>query len=74
MPECHTIPGAFNSMAFQIVNIQVDASDLNLHLDEVPSDLGQLPRLHPVLSGPIVLPAMSDARFWQLAQTSANLS
>ena len=64
-------------MAFQIVNIRVDASDLNIHLDEAPSDLDQeiqLPGLHPVLSGLVVLPAMSDAQFWQLPQISVNLS
>jgi len=77
LPECRATPGAFNSMAFQIVNIQADASDLDIHLDEVPSDLDQeiqLPGLHPVLSGLVVLPAMSDAQFWQLPQISANLS
>jgi hypothetical protein len=52
-------------MAFQIVNLGVSRSNLNLDADGVPSsDLAQ--ELEPAHSAPIVLPGTSDERFWRL--------
>lgn len=76
LPECRAIPGAFSSMAFQIV--QSGASDPNLDVDGVPSDFDQemvsSPGLQPTRSAPTVLPAITDEQFWRPPQISADLS
>lgn len=60
-------------MAFQMVNLGASRSNLNLNPDAdggmpASSDLAQERdwALQPVHSAPVVLPGISDERFWRL--------